>query len=78
MNVSLSFHVIIMALAILGLGLWIQDYVFNAETLEIFITICLTVPHVVMFVWLLRNILRRCTPLKNCYQNIRQFYLEEH
>ena len=78
MNVSLSFHVIIMAVAILGLGLWIQDYVFNAETLEIFITICLTLPHAVMFVWLLRNILRRCTPLKNCYQNIRQFYLEEH
>ncbi|CAI8049658.1 hypothetical protein GBAR_LOCUS27341 [Geodia barretti] len=66
MNASLSFHFIMMALVGLTLALWIQDYFLSSFTLEIFLTVCLTLPHVVMLLWLLSNIVQRCQSLRNC------------
>ena len=66
MNASLSFHLIMMALSCLTLALWIQDSFLNSFTLEIFLTVCLTLPHVVMLLWLLSNVVQRCPSLRNC------------
>ena len=74
MNASLSFHLIVMALSSLTLALWMQDTFINTFTLEIFLTLCLTLPHVVMFFLLLSNIVRRCQPLRNCYHKTKQVY----
>ena len=70
MNVSLSFHLIIVALSALTLALWVQDELLDGCMLEIFLTLCLTLPHVVMLLWLLSNIVRRCQSLRNCYQSV--------
>ena len=72
MNASLSFHLIIVSLSVLTLSLWMQDYFLDTKMLEIFMTVCLTLPHVVMLVFLLTNILRRCYSLRNCYLKIKK------
>ena len=72
MNASLSFHLLIIGLSSLTLALWMQDYFMDARVLEIFLTVCLTLPHVVMLLWLLSNILQRWHSLKNCCQKIKQ------
>ena len=77
MNLSLAFHILIMNLFILALSLWMQDYFLDTKMLEIFLTVCLTLPHVVMLVFLLTNIVRRCHSLRNCYQNTGYFHLGE-
>ena len=71
MNLSLAFHILILALFSLSLSLWMQDYFLDTKMLEIFMTVCLTLPHVVMLVFLLTNILRRCHSLRNCYLKIK-------
>ena len=72
MNASLSFHLLIIGLSSLTLALWMQDYFMDARVLEIFLTVCLTLPHVVMLLLLLSNILQRWHSLKNCCQKIKQ------
>ena len=72
MNLSLSFHLIITALCALTLALWIQDYYLNARFLEIFLSVCLSLPHVVMLLWLLRHIVTRCQSLRNCCLETKQ------
>ena len=71
MNISLSFHINILALSLFSVGLWIQDYYLNARILEIFLSVCLSLPHVVMLLWLLRHIVTRCQSLRNCCLKIR-------
>ena len=72
MNVSLSFHLIITALTSLTLALWIQNYFLSSFTLEIFLSVCLSLPHVVMLLWLLRHIVTRCQSLRNCCLKTKQ------
>ena len=72
MNASLSFHLIIIALTSLTLALWIQDYFLSSFTLEIFLSVCLSLPHVVMLLWLLRHIVTRCQSLRNCCLKTKQ------
>ena len=72
MNLSLAFHLIVMALTTLTFAAWMQDYFLNSLTLEVFLTVCLTLPHVVMLLWLSSNIIQRCQSLKNCYLKAKQ------
>lgn len=66
MNASLSFHLTIMGLSGLVVALWIQDYFLDAQTLEIALTVILTLPHVVVLLWLMYIVLQQCgTVMRN-------------
>ena len=71
MNVSLSFHFIIIGLSALTFALWFQDFFLDAKSLGIALTVFLTLPHVVMFFWLLYNIVDRCEFLRICFQKTK-------
>ena len=75
MNLSVG-HVLIIALFLLAISLWMQDYFLDTEMLEIFLTVCLTLPHVVMLVFLLTNILRRCHSLETATRTLATFTWE--
>ena len=74
MNLSLSFHLIIIALAGLILGLWVQDYYLNARTLEVILTVLLTLPHVAMLLWLLSIVWKRFKLLITCPQRMQHLF----
>ena len=78
MNASLSFHLIMMGFSGVTLALWMQDYFLDSFTLERLLTVCMTLPHVVMFLWLLSTIVRRCQSLRNCYHKTKQVLLWEN
>ena len=72
MNISLSFHINILALSLFSVGLWIQDYHLNVRFLEILLSVCFSLPHVVMLLWLLRHIVTRCQSFRNCCLKTKQ------
>ena len=71
MNASLSFHLIIIGLSALTVALWIQDSFLNVQSLEIALTLFLTLPHVVMLLWFLSIILQRFC---NCHERVNQLF----
>ena len=58
-NMSIAFHLLILSLCCLTVGLWIQDLFLNASFLEVFLTVLLSLPHAVMLLWLLKSAMKR-------------------
>ena len=73
-NMSNAFHLIILSICCLTIALWIQDYYLNARSLVIILTVCLSLPHVVMLLWVLKNVVKGCQSLKNCYKQTKHFF----
>ena len=73
-NMSNAFHLTILSICCLTIALWIQDYYLNARSLVIILIVCLSLPHVVMLLWVLKNVVQRCQSLKNCYNRTKHFF----
>ena len=71
MNVSLSFHFIIIGLSALTFALWFHDFFLDAKSLGIALTVFLTLPHVVMFFWLLYNKVDCCEFLRISFRKTK-------
>ena len=69
-NMSMSFHLIILSMCCLTLSLWIQDNYLNAYSLEMILTVCLTLPHIVMLLLLLKNTVQKFQIFRNFLKNI--------
>ena len=78
MNMSLSFHLITIGLCAAVLALWMQDFILDAYSLETFLTVLLTLPHAVMLLWLIYQIMHRGNFIGKCFQKIRQVTLGEN
>ena len=78
MNMSLSFHLITIGLCATVVALWMQDFILDAFKLEIALTVLLTLPHSVILLWLIYQIMHRGNFIGKCFQKIRQVTLGEN
>ena len=76
MNVSLSFHIMIIGLSLLTIELWVEDFFLGAYSLVIVLTILLTLPHVLMLVWMIYYILHHLNAIGRCCTRTRQLIVQ--
>ena len=74
MNMSLSFHFMIIGLCALTLALWVQDFLLDARILEIAFTVFITLPHVFMLLWFIYNIEQHWSFFRNCFMKAKIYF----
>ena len=75
-NVSLSFHIMMIGLSLLTIQLHFEDLFLDAYSLEILLTTLLTLPHALMLVWMIYYILHHLNATGRCYNRTRQLIVQ--
>ena len=51
MNLSLSFHLMLIGMLLSGIGLWVEDFSFGTEPLAVSFVVFTAIPHLLIFIW---------------------------